>query len=105
MHVYEGRIFLYRIKVAKKIDTSNILIIIGHRARLLHFFIMILAFAREKVLGERVQHVNTEAQVAPADGNVHGDDLELVGLVDLQRRLQHVKEVGQLRVPKNGEID
>ena len=54
--------------------------------------------AREEVLGEGVQHVHAVAEVAAADGDVHRDDLVLVGLVDLERGLQHVQEVGQLPV-------
>jgi len=56
------------------------------------------ALAREKVFGERVKNVYAEHEVALADRDVHRNDFVLVGLVDLQRRLEHVQEVGQLVV-------
>ena len=52
----------------------------------------------EEVLGEGVQHVHAVAEVAAADRDVHRDDLVLVWLVDLQRRLEDVEEVGELVV-------
>ena len=52
----------------------------------------------EEVLGEGIKDVNAEAEVAFADGDVHRDDLVLVWLVDLQRRLEDVEEVGELVV-------
>jgi hypothetical protein len=59
--------------------------------RLLHR----VALTREKVLGERVEYVHAVAEVAAADWNVHADDLVLVWLVNLERRLKDVEEVGQ----------
>ena len=57
-----------------------------------------VALASEKVSRQGVEDVGAVHQVAAADGDVHGDDLVLVGLVDLQRRFQNVQEVGQLVV-------
>ena len=64
-----------------------------------------VALAREEVLGEGVEDVDAEAEVAAADGDVHADDLVLVRLVDLQRRLKHVQEVGQGAVPEGSKRD
>lgn len=58
-----------------------------------------VALAREKVLSQRVQYVHAVDQVTLAYWYVHGHDLVLVRLVDLQRGLQDVQEVGQLIVP------
>ena len=57
-----------------------------------------VALAGEEVARQGVQDVDAVHQISPADGDVHRDDLVLVGLVDLQRRFQHVQEVRQLVV-------
>ena len=57
-----------------------------------------IALPREEVLGERVEDVDAEAEVPAADGDVHAYDLVFVGLVDLQRGLQDVEEVGECAV-------
>merc|ERR1719433_135253 len=41
----------------------------------------------EEVLGEGVQDVHAVAEVATADGDVHGDDFVLIRFMYLQRRL------------------
>ncbi len=63
-----------------------------------------VALPGEEVLGERVQDVGAEDAVVldlavgvgvAHDGDVHVDDLELVRLGYLQRRLQHVEELAE----------
>ncbi|GLH13421.1 Protein of unknown function [Gryllus bimaculatus] len=74
--------------------------LVGPRLHLVQLprFLDGVALPREEVLGERVQDVHAEHEVALADGDIHRHDLVLVRLVDLQGRLQHVQEVGQLVV-------
>ena len=57
-----------------------------------------IALPGKEVLGESVEDVNAEAEVALADGDVHRDDLVLVWLVDLEGGLQDVEEVGECAV-------
>ena len=57
-----------------------------------------IALSREEVLGECVEDIHAKHKVALTYGNVHRYNLVLVGLVYLQRRLQHVEKVRQLVV-------
>ena len=58
-----------------------------------------IALPRKEVLREGIEDIDAEAEVAAADGDVHADDLVFVGLVDLQRGLQDIEEVGECAVP------
>ena len=75
-----------------------------HRGRFLDW----ISLPGEEVLSEGVEDVGTEDHALfdlatlrvgpPADGDVHVDDLELVGLGDLQWRFQHVQKLREVTV-------